>query len=145
MFSDATSTKLRWMLIIGVGVPCLVAYVVSGIYRTNRDFETLEEFSQAWMESPEDWRFRTLSWLLGAEPRRHKDYPVSETKLSGMRTYHIQTLLGKSQMYRNSLTYDVGSIERDPIGFFVPGFAKRDKLVIEFDDNGVVSRISTSS
>ena len=122
--------------------PIVVIVVIQERRRSIESFALIQEFSQTWKATPDEERYRLLKWLLGREPRRHDTYPVGESKLNGLTRDDVLKILGMPDVDAEScIYYDVGSIEFD-LGTIVP---KRDDLCIEFDEDGNVAELRTSS
>ncbi|MEM9415275.1 MAG: hypothetical protein AAGA29_07355 [Planctomycetota bacterium] len=144
--------RRKWLgitlLFVAITVAC--SWLIASHLSRPMQFESLDDFSVAWKHTPEQDRHELLTWLLGQPPSRHTTYPAHQTKLSGLQQAQVEKLLGvdPSPITRNGVTvnyYDVGSIESDTIGFFLPGIAKWDSLEIQYDQDGNILKISTIS
>jgi len=124
--------------------------LVTSLLNRPAQFKSLDDFSAAWKQTPEQDRHKLLAWLLGQPPARHTTYPAHQTKLFGLKQAQVEKLLGvdPSPITMNGVTvnyYDVGSIESDSVGFYIPGFGKWDSLEIQYDQDGNILKISTIS
>ncbi|MEM6258093.1 MAG: hypothetical protein AAGI37_07240 [Planctomycetota bacterium] len=147
----AASKRKRNTVLFALAIT-MITVIALGNYltRAKRDFDSLQDFSNAWLHTPVEDRHVLLDWLLGESASRSTTYPIEQTKLYGLKREEVEQYLGKdpAPIYMNDkwmIFYDVGSIESDITGFFIPGFSKWDTLEIQYDDDGNILKISTIS
>ena len=127
----------------------LGAILAFTLFSRSPSFNSLDEFSIAWKATPKRDRHKVVGWLLGGTPLRGTTYSLADCKLRGLSKNEVFAILGPETV-DNSHTdrgehifYPIGSIEYDFLGVFFGG--KRDVLYIELDDNGIVTKVRTTS
>jgi hypothetical protein len=137
-------------LLVLIVVVVLASFAIQNKFRCypNRDYASLEEFGTVWRNTEQDQRHCLLYWLLNEPPARFGTFP--DSKLIGLhRDQVLQYLGGTLRPADTEYSWQVGAIESpsisDRLRFLLFPVKEYDWLAIEWNEEGIIVRVTTSA